>query len=221
MTIDMKQIGVVADATDNVLVPDFGQHRSGGRLHCRILPFFLLLWQVDAPPPAVLHGLLFRSSPERASDDQNISEALGQRLIWWARPHTGVGRRQIEAAHPIHPVDPLQALTRQFQEAVSRSPVPARVCPSPQRRAIHGVAAKIAIEADVLLKAPRHRCRPSEQTAEHHSAGLPPTMQQRPSKPLHGAGTATMTSVLFHRVYFALQFYRPNRVTLSHRDLTR
>ena len=169
MTIDMKQIGVVADATDNVLVPDLGQQRSGGRLHCRILPFFLLLWQVDAPPPAVLHGLLFRSSPERASDDQNISEALGQRLIWWARPHTGVGRRQIEAAHPIHPVDPLQALTGQFQEAVSRSLGPARVCPSPQRRAIHGVAAKIAKEAGVLLKAPRHRCRPSEQTAEHHS----------------------------------------------------
>jgi hypothetical protein len=106
MTIDMKQIGVVADTTDNVLVPDLGQQRSGGRLHCRILPFFLLLWQLDAPPPAVLHGLLFRSSPERASDDQNISEALGQRLIWWARPHTGVRRRQIEAAQPIHPVDP-------------------------------------------------------------------------------------------------------------------
>jgi hypothetical protein len=47
-----------------------------------------------------LRGLLFRSSPELASDDQNILEPLGQRLIWWARPHTGAGRRQIEAAHP-------------------------------------------------------------------------------------------------------------------------
>jgi hypothetical protein len=52
------------------------------------------------PPPAVLHGLLFRPPPERASDYQNISEPLGQRLIWWARSHTGAGRRQIEAAQP-------------------------------------------------------------------------------------------------------------------------
>jgi hypothetical protein len=62
--------------------------------------------------------------------------------------------------------------------------------------------------------------RPSKQLSII-PAGLPPTMQQRPSNPLHGAGTATMTSVLFHRVFFALRFYRPNRVTLSHRDLTR
>jgi len=41
-----------------------------------------------------LHGLLFRSSPELASDDQNILEPVGQRLIWWARPHTGAGRRR-------------------------------------------------------------------------------------------------------------------------------
>jgi hypothetical protein len=47
-----------------------------------------------------LRGLLFGSSPERASDDQNILEPLGQRLIWWAKPHTGAGRRRIEAAHP-------------------------------------------------------------------------------------------------------------------------
>jgi hypothetical protein len=51
MTVDMKQIGIVADATDDVLVPDFGQQGSARRLHCRILPFFLFLWQVDAPPP--------------------------------------------------------------------------------------------------------------------------------------------------------------------------
>src|SRR4051794_40422593 len=62
--------------------------------------FFVLLWQVDAPPPAALHGLLFRSAPELASDDQNILEGSGQRLIWWARPHTGAGRRQIEVAQP-------------------------------------------------------------------------------------------------------------------------
>ena len=40
MTVDVKQIGVVADATDDVLVPDFGQQGSARRLHCRILPFF-------------------------------------------------------------------------------------------------------------------------------------------------------------------------------------
>jgi hypothetical protein len=56
MTVDVKQIGVVADATDDVLVPDLGQQGSAGGLHCRILPFFLLPWQIDAPPPAVLHG---------------------------------------------------------------------------------------------------------------------------------------------------------------------
>ena len=100
MTVDVKQVGVVADANDDVLVPDLGQQGSGGRLHCRILPFFLVLWQVDAPPPAVLHGLLFRSAPELACDDQNILELWGQRLIWWASSHTGAGRRQIEAAHP-------------------------------------------------------------------------------------------------------------------------
>ena len=41
MTVDMKQISVVADATDHVLVPDLGQQGSAGGLHCRILPFFL------------------------------------------------------------------------------------------------------------------------------------------------------------------------------------
>jgi len=105
MTVDVKQISIVADATDDVLVPDLGQQGSAGRLHCRILPFFLLPWQVDAPPPAVLHGLLFRSAPELACDDQNISQLLGQCLIWWARPHTGAGRRRIEADPPnlFHP----------------------------------------------------------------------------------------------------------------------
>ena len=39
MTVDVKQIGVVADATDDVLVPNLGQQGSAGRLHCRILPF--------------------------------------------------------------------------------------------------------------------------------------------------------------------------------------
>jgi hypothetical protein len=47
-----------------------------------------------------LRGLLFRSPPELASDDQNILERLGQCLIWWASSHTGAGRRQIEAARP-------------------------------------------------------------------------------------------------------------------------
>src|SRR5205085_204536 len=64
-------------------------------------PVFLVLWRVDAPPPAALHGLPFRSAPERASDDQNILEPLGQRLIL-GRLHTGAGRRQVEAAPP-HP----------------------------------------------------------------------------------------------------------------------
>src|SRR4029450_1418490 len=40
MTVDVKQISIVADASDHVLVPDFGQQGSAGRLHCRILPFF-------------------------------------------------------------------------------------------------------------------------------------------------------------------------------------
>src|SRR5437764_5580734 len=40
MTVDVKQIGIVADATDDVLVPNLGQQGSAGRLHCRILPFF-------------------------------------------------------------------------------------------------------------------------------------------------------------------------------------
>ena len=100
MPIDMEKIGILTQSCDDMLVPDLGQHGAAGRLHCRILPFFLLLWQVDAPPPAVLHGLPFRSAPELASDNQNISEPLGQRLIWWARPHTGAGRRQIEVAQP-------------------------------------------------------------------------------------------------------------------------
>src|SRR6476619_5554980 len=67
-----------------MLVPDFGQQGSARRLHCRILPFFLLLlWQVDPPPPAALHCLSFRSLPERGH--QNILEALGQCLIWVGR----------------------------------------------------------------------------------------------------------------------------------------
>jgi len=61
MTVDVKQIGVVADASDDVLVPDLGQQGSGGRLHCHILPFFLLPWQVDTPPPAVLYGLIIKT----------------------------------------------------------------------------------------------------------------------------------------------------------------
>src|SRR4051794_23327500 len=64
MTVDVKQIGIVADATDDVLVPDFGQQGSARRLHCLILPFFLLLWQMD-PPPAAWRGLRSGYSPER------------------------------------------------------------------------------------------------------------------------------------------------------------
>jgi hypothetical protein len=64
MTVDMKQIGIVADATDHVLVPDLGQQGSAGRLHCRILPFFILLWQM-APPPAAWRGLRSGCFPER------------------------------------------------------------------------------------------------------------------------------------------------------------
>jgi hypothetical protein len=30
MAIDMEQVGIVADMGDNMLVPDFGQQRSGG-----------------------------------------------------------------------------------------------------------------------------------------------------------------------------------------------
>jgi hypothetical protein len=106
-------------------------------------------------------------------DDQNISEALGQRLIWWARPHTGVGRRQIEAAHPIHPVDPLQALTRQFQEAVSRSSL-TKPWTSPSL-SITSASSDTRCRRENRQRsrrasqAPRYRCRPSEQTAEHHS----------------------------------------------------
>src|SRR6185369_17875067 len=65
--------------------------------------FFFLPWQVDAPPPAALHGLPFRSPPELASNDQNISEPVGQCLIL-GRLHTGAGCRQIETAcsNPSH-----------------------------------------------------------------------------------------------------------------------
>src|SRR6185295_6330333 len=74
--------------------------RFGRALALPYPPVFLLPWQVDAPPPAALHGLLFRSSPELAFDDQNISEPVGQRLIWWARPHTGAGRRGNRSGAP-------------------------------------------------------------------------------------------------------------------------
>ena len=41
MTVDMQQIGILAEASDDMLVPDLGQQGAAGRLHCRILPFFL------------------------------------------------------------------------------------------------------------------------------------------------------------------------------------
>ena len=184
-------------------------------MHCRILPFFLLLWQLDAPPPAALHGLLFRSSPERASEDQNISEPLGRRLIWWARPHTGVGRRQIEAAQPIHPVDLLQALTRSFRSSLRKpwtSPSSSITSASSDARCRHVNRERSRVP---LKHYDIDTARPSKQPSII-SAGLPPAMQPRPFKPLHSAGSATTTSVLFDRVLFALQFYRPNRSTLSH-----
>jgi hypothetical protein len=35
MAIDMKQIGIVADMRDDMLVPDFGQHGTAGLLQDR------------------------------------------------------------------------------------------------------------------------------------------------------------------------------------------
>jgi hypothetical protein len=33
MAIDMKQIGIIADLRDDMLVPDFGQQRATTRVH--------------------------------------------------------------------------------------------------------------------------------------------------------------------------------------------
>jgi hypothetical protein len=30
MTIDMKEVGIIADSSDDMLVPDLGQHRTAG-----------------------------------------------------------------------------------------------------------------------------------------------------------------------------------------------
>ena len=75
-------------------------------------------------------------------------------------------------------------------------------------------------ESGVLLRARRHRHRTSEQISEHHFGR--PAADDATSKTLHDAGTATMTctaelplGVLFHRVFFALQFYRLNPSTLN------
>ena len=38
MTIDMEQIGIVADAGDDMLVPDFGQQRSAVLFQPPVLP---------------------------------------------------------------------------------------------------------------------------------------------------------------------------------------
>ena len=79
-------------------------------------------------------------------------------------------------------------------------------------------------------QAPRHRCRTSEQIAEHHSGKacrrrcnnvLSPSIQTVTwRRHCHHDLLRRTTSgcVLFHRVFFALQFYRPNRSTHSHRS---
>ena len=85
MTVDVKQIGVVADASDDVLVRIWPA-RFGRGLPCRILPFFLLLWQVDAPPPAVLYGLHSIFARTRLHS-QNISEPWAN-IHRWACSHT-------------------------------------------------------------------------------------------------------------------------------------
>jgi hypothetical protein len=138
VTVDVKQIGIVADATDDVLVPDFGQQGSARRLHCRILPFFLLLWQVDAPPSAALHGLSFRSLPERAH--QNIPETSGQRLIWWARPHARAERRRIEAAFPnaVHFPAGIVAAFSGSLDGTDFALCIVRIMPASRRRAAKG-----------------------------------------------------------------------------------
>jgi hypothetical protein len=38
MTIDMEEIGIIADMRDDVLVPDFGQQRTAGLFQWPVLP---------------------------------------------------------------------------------------------------------------------------------------------------------------------------------------
>jgi hypothetical protein len=137
----------------------------------------------------------------------------------------------------IHPVHPLQAMTRQSQEAVSGSS---------RRKPWTSPSSSItSASSDARCRrenrersrrasqAPRHRCRTSEQIAEHHSGKacrrrcnnvLSPSIQtvtwrRHGHYDLHRRTTSGCA--LFHRVFFALQFYRPNRSTHSHQGLTR
>jgi hypothetical protein len=75
---------------------------------------------------------------------------VGQRLIWWARPHTGVGSRRIEAAQPNPPPYPSAAgADGPFQEAFDQPEFVHQL----QGQGMQVVAAKIADEVRML---PRH-----------------------------------------------------------------
>jgi hypothetical protein len=48
MAIDMKQIGIIADLRDDMLVPDFGQQRATTRVHDPSSPIRHLMCRIAA-----------------------------------------------------------------------------------------------------------------------------------------------------------------------------
>jgi hypothetical protein len=64
MAIDMKEIGIIADMRDDVLVPDLGQQRATGLFQLAYPPFGLLRPAASAAN-RVLHGLYSGLSPAR------------------------------------------------------------------------------------------------------------------------------------------------------------
>jgi hypothetical protein len=56
MTIDMQEIGIIANLSDDMLVPDFGQHRTAG-LFQSMSSLCCLLGPQLLPLTAVLQGL--------------------------------------------------------------------------------------------------------------------------------------------------------------------
>jgi hypothetical protein len=82
MTIDMEQIGIIANSRDDVLVPDFGQQRAAGLFPWPVLP----LPSLAAAPAAtrVLHGSysglgLPPSKHGRLPFDQSLSRMAAKR----------------------------------------------------------------------------------------------------------------------------------------------
>ena len=108
-----------------------------------------------------------------------------------------LSRREIGDPHRLaaeHPLHLLQALMRQFQEAVDQPELVHHL----QRRGMHGVAAKIAEEVGVLLQHHDIDAGASEQVTEHHA----------------GRAAADDAATYFHRPsrLFDLAKIRPSRV---------